>query len=93
MVAVGHVVRVRPERGTVLGPRDEDEARVNAVATITVGAAWRWSHHMRPVSAGGYGCVSLAQTLSSIRLTGQKVADPPKSSAPAANTLAPAGVS
>ena len=36
---------------------------------------------------------SRAQRLSSIRFTGQNVAEPPKSSAPAANTFAPAGVS
>ena len=37
----------------------------------------------------GYGAASLAQTLSSMRHTGQKVAEPPKSSAPAANTWRP----
>ena len=36
---------------------------------------------------------SRAQRLSSILFTGQKVAEPPKSSAPAANTFAPSGVS
>ena len=41
----------------------------------------------------GYGAASRAHRFSSIRLTGQKVADPPKSSAPAAKTFAPAGVS
>ena len=39
------------------------------------------------------GRLSLAQTLSSMRFIGQNVAEPPKSSVPAANTFAPAGVS
>ncbi len=40
-----------------------------------------------------YGWLSRDQRLSRIRLTGQNVAEPPKSSAPAAKTFAPAGVS
>ena len=40
-----------------------------------------------------HGWDSRAQRLSSIRVMGQKVAEPPKSSVPAAKTFAPAGVS
>src|SRR5439155_11934418 len=40
-----------------------------------------------------HGWLSRAHRLSRIRFTGQKVAEPPKSSEPAANTFAPIGVS
>ncbi len=42
---------------------------------------------------GGYGTDSRSQRFWRIRRVGQKVAEPAKSSAPAANTFAPAGVS
>ena len=41
----------------------------------------------------GHGCESRAQRLSRMCFTGQNVAEPPKSSVPAAKTFAPAGVS
>lgn len=41
----------------------------------------------------GYGIANLVQRFSSIRRTGQSVAVPPKSIAPAAKTFAPWGVS